>query len=126
MGEYSELFFRCNLNPNLDIKTLLVIENLLKIKEAQTVEIPNHEFFNTQRFDYALIGSSAYHVTGESYLKLRKEEINLFVHSSLKNYEGEFEKFIDWIEPYLEDHGLLGWILSPNESNPRLIYTKEE
>lgn len=133
MGEYSELLFRARLKHTIDEETLNTIRYLLNLEDVPiNYDWPKHKFFKTTRFRHALIGSSAYHITCRSELQEHIIEVtkykyyDLFINSSLNNYDEEFETFINWIEPYISGYkgDLLGWILDYNCANPKLIYKK--
>ena len=46
----------------------------------------------------------------------------LNVRCNLKNYHEEIEKFMNWLCPYIETEGFLGYMRYEECDNPTLIY----
>lgn len=47
---------------------------------------------------------------------------NLTVNANCKNYGNEYQKFLDYIQPYIDEEGFLGFIRYEESENPTLIY----
>ena len=50
----------------------------------------------------------------------------MMLHSSIKNYSGEFEQFVDWISPFLEETPgmFVGYTLFEEGDKPKLHFVK--
>ena len=46
----------------------------------------------------------------------------MLVDSDLKNYHGEIEAFIKWIEPLSSTYGFVGYYQYEEDEEPTLIY----
>lgn len=106
MGMYTEIYFCAELKelPEDVEKTIFwLIEN--EYCDGKKPDfLPSHEFFTSERFDFLLIGTSCYFPEVEKVIFKKCEytkKYTLFFKSSIKNYDGEIEKFLDWIEPYI-------------------------
>lgn len=92
-----------------------------------------HPFFQTPRWYHLFWCSSAYFTTrgnsefnkwtGQSY-----DHPTLFIHTSLKNYDDEIGKFIDWIAPYVDDYTgtMVGYHRYEENQLPTLIFVDGE
>jgi hypothetical protein len=106
MGYYTELKFSAQLRPDTELFSLL--ESLSKDemfekltgKElpalsavANTPNLPiNHEFGKTHRWDQMLNSNT---------MKLNVSRKTLKVNCEIKAYEDDYEKFIDWLKPFI-------------------------
>jgi hypothetical protein len=50
---------------------------------------------------------------------------HLNVRSNLKNYDSEIENFLDFISPYVETDGFIGYMRYEESDEPALIYIKD-
>ena len=50
----------------------------------------------------------------------------VFSRSDLKNYGGEIAKFLDWVDPYVDElpGKCIGWTWYEEEDQPTLIFKK--
>lgn len=131
MGMYTEVFFR----EEITNEAARVVE---AIRQGVTPEggYPDHELFRTSRFSMLFGGGSAY-FPGESEYRLTpavEDEYArygpdadqwsiLSLRTSLKNYDGEIEKFFDWIGPHTraDAGGFLGYSLYEEDDTPTLF-----
>ncbi|MCG7607144.1 hypothetical protein [Mycobacterium sp. CnD-18-1] len=107
MGMYTEVHFRGKIKdgPVADwLNTQINGED-----DWLQVGFNDHEFFALPRWKSIFIGGGAVYQysTTPKYRPARAsyEDNWLALHSSLKNYGGEFESFIDWIAPHLDMYG---------------------
>lgn len=131
MGMYTELVLKCSIMEDVPDDVRLVLRHLFK-QGAKPFNLPDHEFFKCPRWDFIGSGSSFYHHpqalthywTGHGDADNRGG--NLFSRSDLKNYDGEIEKFIDWLMPYIdeEEGQCIGWSWYEEETEPTLLYKK--
>ena len=86
---------------------------------------PNHPLFETDRWRM-LFTSDSYYFDGITNSVLDYDGIAeayyLTVHSNLKNYDDEINKFLDFIRPYLDTKGFLGYYRYEEDEDPVLIY----
>jgi hypothetical protein len=117
MGYYTEFKFKAKLSNDIpeNILDLLnkiisgeVLEDLYQQKTGKELpgmmsvnDIPNlpieHEFGKCPRWNM-LFNSNPFNPENIKSSKL--EENELTIHTEFKNYDGEIEKFIDWIRPF--------------------------
>ena len=126
MGMYTEFFFRAELK--LDRATDQAVELLRNSGMVQPTLQAEHPFFHCSRWTMLLNGGSAYHPTRGFHLPFapKGDSPKLFIHSSFKNYEEEIEKFMDWIDPMVDEPAgtFLGYSLYEQDEQPTLYYKK--
>ena len=112
MGMYTELTLKVDLNEGLpeDVNRILrfLFDNSFDEDDDEMVtgkdfikkygELPDHEFFKSERWSSVGSCNSFYHVP-ETFNHYRRN--SLFSRSDLKNYDCEIEKFLDWLLPYI-------------------------
>lgn len=108
MGMYTELNFSAEIDYDkheeiIDVLTLMTDANYDR-DMGETFALPDHELFETSRWRHMLLGSS-YYFAAEPFCKLNEEHdsklVSLTVICSLKDYDNEIDKFLDWIRPYV-------------------------
>lgn len=125
MGMYTELVLKCEVRGDAPDLVKQVVRHLFNNEDAPA-ELPDHEFFSCQRWEWVGSGASAYHHP-EAVKSLVKydwsEDINIFSRSDLKDYDDEISKFIDWITPYVFASGetCIGWKWYEEDEKPTLI-----
>lgn len=134
MGMYTELIFGASLK-DLDTTAIKGIKWLLGDMNFPLNELPNDELFQDTECDNSGI------FTVSSYYFGVNEPINRFWHNdigndyrlslrfNLKNYDGEIEKFLRWIRPYISGgSGLRDFyaIVCYEEQDIPTIYYKDE
>ena len=130
MGMYTELNIAVRLK--LSDNALKVLEFMTGQSENEDFEQPFHPLFysGTDRWKYMLYCDSAYfpHTANSSLVADRygAEEDTLErvlnVRCDLKNYNDEIENFLDWIYPYSETGGFIGYMRYEEDEDPTLIY----
>ena len=124
MGMYTELVLKARVKHDLPADIEAVLQYLFNDAGAGEPLRPHHEFFQCSR--WAAIGScsSHYHIP---WATSRYAGGHIFSRSDLKNYEGEIDKFIDWISPYLETSNgdCIGWGWYEEDAAPTLLYKGE-
>jgi hypothetical protein len=102
MGMYTELHYNVELRKAVPAKVIEVLKYMLDNDEPCEGK-PNHPLFVTDRWPVMLRMSSAY-FPARTHSELFEEygQWHLGVRCNLKNYCGEIEKFIDWLDPYVE------------------------
>lgn len=122
MGMYTEL----NIALRLEKDTPKEIINALQYMLGEDAEVPfiNHPLFNTESWKVLLIKEISY-FPGDSFHLLSYNDklgYDLTVRSSIKNYDNEIELFLDFINPYIETEGFIGYMFCEQCDDPTLIY----
>ena len=124
MGMYTELVLAVEFRSD----TPAYVSDMLKIMidghgVSETILRPDHPLFKTDRWTYMLRCDSAC-FPGESYVKLDESGMftELTLRCNLKNYGSEIEWFLDFIKPYLQTNGYLGYMRYELYDYPTLIY----
>lgn len=101
MGMYTELIFGASLKKGTPTN---VIE-ALKYMTGETQEKPEDFPLPEGRCEWMFKNSSYYFGVSEPLKKMWFDEIGnswiLSTRSNIKNYEGEIETFLNWIEQYI-------------------------
>lgn len=104
MGYYTEINFGATLREDTPDEVTAVLSDLAN---GRRIRQPlDHPFFKTSRCEYLMVCSSAYFLFGEIPMPVfhfHHKCWTLAFRSSLKNYDGEIELFLDWIRPYIEE-----------------------
>ena len=105
MGMYTELICGCTLRkdtPKIFVDSMFWLLNNTQGKESPEITkfIDNYDLSRILFSDSYYFGAPSncifkYDKIGDNY--------ELSIRSNLKNYEGQIEKFLDYITPYVED-----------------------
>lgn len=125
MGMYTELILKVRVKDDIPFEVEAILQFLFN-RENQPNDLPDHPFFKCQR--WPLIGncSSFYHTP---FSLSKYTEGYIFSKSDLKNYDGEIEKFINWITPYLElyaESNCIGWKWYEEADTPTLLFVNHD
>lgn len=130
MGMYTALVLDARTIRN----TPKDVVEILKFMTAEGVDpepenLPDHPLFGHTRWRWMLRGNSAYFPI-EREPKFYKPFYGpeegawlLSVGCSLKNYDDEIAKFLDWLTPYTEDG--VGYWMYEEDSKPTIILIGE-
>lgn len=130
MGMYTELHFNVELKKDVPANVIDVLKDMLGVSDTHFVS-PDHEFFKTTRWK-TMFHSDSYYFNSDTHCTLRFDEVGesyyLCLRFNVKNYDGEIQKFISWIMPYLHalDGDFLGFHRYENNLEPTLIYYKPQ
>jgi hypothetical protein len=117
MGMYTELSLGVEFKKNLPEEFISIINFMVSGGEEEVFLIPerfkDHELFTTTtRWRWMLRSGGSYYFDRKPYLVWKRDEITksyfLSCATNIKNYEQEWEKFLDFICPYLDTEGYLG------------------
>lgn len=133
MGMYTELHYNVELNTEegVDdvIRTLryMTQDEEYPVAEDWILRTQSHELFHTNtRWQHMLRMDSYYFPHKPASRVYEDQGWYLNVRCNLKNYDNEIEKFVDWIDPFVELHGgtdrFLGFKRYESEHHPTLIY----
>ena len=126
MGMYTEFVFAAELSKHTPLNVLDILKYLTcdqDSKDIENIEIPDHPFFKTERWKVMASGASAY-FPGETHSSLlfNIHYYCLTIRSTIKDYDSEFELFLEWISPHIITHGFLGYMRCEEFNDPTLIY----
>ncbi len=123
---YTEIHFNSELKKDISQEILGILDYMLNLNK-ECPDLPEHEFFKCDRWRM-LFNCDSYSFDADTCSTLRFDDIAdayyLCIRSNLKNYDSEIEKFIDWIQPYLEkfEDDFLGFYRYEENEQPTLIY----
>ena len=130
MGMYTKISLDLKFKENLPlevVEALKVMVGEADINLYTHSDFPEHELFNTPRWDFMLLCSSFYH-TPFSFAKLNYSDISeqyyLTSSSDFKNYDNEVELFFDFIKDYVEE-GYLGYSLYEEDIVPTQYFLQD-
>lgn len=132
MGMHTEIYVKAVLKEDVNINVIDVLKYMLGMDniELEDLILPNHSLFTTNNWHYMLRSGSYYHVPYVVSLfeyNNISENYYLVVRSDFKNYQGEVEKFFDWISPHVEKDGdktFMGYSLYEEDDEPKLYYVE--
>ena len=132
MSMYTEIYVKVVLKEDVNINVIDVLKYMLGMDniELEDLILPNHSLFTTNNWHYMLRSGSYYHVPYVVSLfeyNNISENYYLVVRSDFKNYQGEVEKFFDWISPHVEKDGdktFIGYSLYEEDDEPKLYYVE--
>lgn len=124
MGMYTEFNAAMCFKKETPSGVIKIIQCLLGEEKWPEI-LPDHDFFKCERFCMTLTCGS-YYFPSISDSKMKRDHIDreyhLNIRSNLKNYDNEIEKFLDYIRPYIETEGFLGYMRYEDSEEPTLIY----
>jgi hypothetical protein len=122
MGMYTELHYNVELRSDVPAEVLAALRYMLDSDQPEAR--CDHPLFETDRWSVMLRMSSAYFPSRtHSELFNEYDRWHLGVRCNLKNYDGEIEKFIDWMDPYVDafEGDFLGFHRYEESDDPVLI-----
>lgn len=125
MGMYTELNIGVKICPTPTVEQKL---NYMLGEDTEDVYIEHPLFTDQTRWESMLLSDSYYFdYRSDSKLfidNLYPDEPMYFLNvlCNLKNYNEGIEKFMDWLCPYIETKGFLGYKRYEEDKNPTLIY----
>ena len=129
MGMYTELNIGVNLVPDTPENIINILNYMLSCSnDVIEPETTDHPLFSTERWSYMLVCDS-YYFDGRTDSSMVRDDISgeyeLNVRCNVKNYNDEIELFLDFIQPYLETNGFLGYTRYEEFDDPILIYNEK-
>ena len=125
MGMYTELNIGVNLAPDTPENVIAILKYMTGDETQLNFTTPNHPLFTTEQWEIMLCCRSCYFAGVEGSF-MEKDNIlgqwKLSIRCSLKNYDSEIQKFMDFIQPYLDTYGFLGYMRYEEYAYPTLIY----
>lgn len=109
MGMYTELNLAVRLNEDVPAAVVETLQTMFAGNGANVAQ-SEHALFHTDRWTWMLAsGGSYYFPTGPdaTHRTMKYDSISkawfLSFRTSIKNYDDEWELFLDWLGPYAED-----------------------
>ena len=125
MGMYTELYMGVSLKKDTPPKVVETIKAIIAGK-AGYEHRHDHAFFATDRWGWCLRSGGSYYFDAAPHARIFKDDIDghwrLTFGTNIKNYSEEWEKFIDWIRPFIETKGHLGHIRYEEQSMPTILF----
>lgn len=132
MGMYTEIIFGAELKRDTPKNIIDIIQKLVDGNEEEVEEIINHPFFFDERI-WFMNSAGAYFIdpypprfTYNEYTK----SWTLHFRTSIKNYSGTINKFLDWIKPYISygsgTNNFYAIVTNEQEKEPKIYYLIEE
>jgi hypothetical protein len=129
MGMYTELNIGIEFKketPKLVIETLLYMVG----QRTELAPRPDHELFQTDRWEWMLRSEGSYYFDHKPTLFFDQDNLtntwSLSFCTNLKNYCGEWEKFLNWISPYVDTHGYIGTYRYEEDRLPTLLIINDQ
>lgn len=129
MGMYTELNLGVALRPDTPDEILDLIHHMVCLYDEcdPDIKIPDHPLFLSPRWRYMLHSDSySFEFHAESSMKYDRirNGYTLNIRCSFKNYDNEIENFLDFIQPYLDEAGYMGYMRYEEYEDPTLIYNE--
>lgn len=133
MGMYTEFHFNARLKKDIPEYVINILKFMVgQLDDKQDHEIKelekqgNHELFKTDRWTI-MLNCSSYYFGMITNSQIRFDDISkgytLSIRTNFKDYGDEVDKFIDWIDPFLDEYDeLLGFYRYEESKYPTLIY----
>lgn len=129
MGMYTELNIGVNFRASTPNNIIKILDYMLGNNDNDNIELTNHPLFSTERWRY-MLRCDSYYFDGRTDSSMEYDDIGsnyqLNVRCNLKNYNNEISLFLDFIQPYLDTYGFLGYIRYEEYEDPMLIYNTEK
>ncbi len=124
MGMYTELCYNVRLKEDTPEKVIKTLFYLIGKGDSLNTDTA---FINlTDRIRY-MLQCDSYYFDADTYSSLRYDDIvetyYFNVHCNLKNYDDEIDKFVDWLDPWVDAFAgdFLGFSRYEENQEPKII-----
>lgn len=127
MGMYTELHYNVRLREDVPAEVIETLKYMTSDRKAPHAML--HPLFETGRWEH-MLRCDSYYFAADTHSTLRFDKIAnqwfLCIRCNLKNYGDEIEKFIDWIDPYVDVQpgDFLGFSRYETSEDPVIIRKK--
>ena len=132
MGMYTEFVCAVKLEKNVDENVVVILDSMVNNRNWELTQniidenFEDEEFFKCDRWKW-LFTSDSYYFNGITNTIFKLDDISktyfLTIRSNLKNYDGEIDKFLKWIKPYITRYDdFIGYKQYEEIDEPDLIY----
>lgn len=106
MGMYTALHYNVELKRDVPDEVVALLRYMTGEEGVPEPEaLPDHPLFGNTRWRH-MLQCDSYYFRMETHSAVRYDRIArswfLHVQSNLKNYSGEIEDFVDWMDPYVQ------------------------
>ncbi len=133
MGYYTELIFGASFKKDVPEEVIAIIKALIEGKAEEIVNLPDHPFFECEWWPELLACSSEYFGVNKALGKMWQDSHGgwrVSTRSSVTDYGGQIEDFLDWIKPYLKagsgEREIYAIVIEEGLSFPRIYTLKEQ
>lgn len=127
MGMYTEINVCFDLYRDTSKEVIDILHSLIDRTDKPDV-LPGHKFFKCDRW-YMVACCDSYYFDGSTNSKMIFDAISktwkVNIRANLKNYDSEIEHFLDWLVPYIETEGFIGYTRYEEYENPTLVYIED-
>jgi len=134
MGMYTALSLGVELNITRDSQVAKLLSYMVgDAEEAPKLALldydeanQSHPFFSCSRWNF-MLRCDSYYFDWDTRFVLRWDTIaeSYFLTGvcNLKNYSGEIQQFLDWLNPYIHDssQGFIGWTMYEEDWMPTIL-----
>jgi len=127
MGMYTELNIGVRFKRDTPDSIINAISYMID-NDAPREFPEEHEIFGTDKWEWMLRSAGSYYFASQPTRVWCYDEITeayfLSVCTNIKNYNGEWEKFLYFIAPYVETEGYIGTYRYEESEHPELLYNE--
>jgi hypothetical protein len=119
MGMFTEFVLNVTIKKDTPTDVLYILDNWERGHGF------NHELFDTDHWSSIGRSDSYYFPVRRRFDFIHDRILNghwLNISGSFKNYDNEIEKFLNWINPYVDRGGFAGYYRYEEDRYPTLIY----
>lgn len=122
MSMYTELVLACELKQKTPTKVIKTLGYMTRTEDYPFNKPPEHPFFQIEGWIDILLSYSSEHKINFFHYDHITETYQLNIRASIKNYNQEYEHFLDWLAPSSETEGFVGYMICEVDDDPILIY----
>jgi len=130
MGMYTELIFGASLKKSTPENIIHDIQQIVDWRDEKIDEMTLKTDISENTLQRVFCSSSFYFGVHTSLVYFRNEdgEKILSIRTNCKNYNGEIQEFLEWIEPYVEygsgTKDMYAIVTYEEDSEPTIYYKK--
>ncbi len=130
MGMYTELYLGIDLKPETPPRVIEILKAMIDLTAENMTDLPEHPFFKTERWHWCLKSGGSYYFDAQPHCLFEYDDITKGWHltfgTNIKNYTREWESFVDWIAPWInEEDGHIGHYRYEEDDMPTLLYARK-
>jgi hypothetical protein len=123
MGMYTQLTLFVKFKSDAPKEFINTIGAIVDGKSAAVAKYaPDHPLFSTERWAWMLNSAGSFYFDAEPVTVWRHEKIGnqwcLTMVRDIKNYSGEWQRFIDYIAPFIDTQGYIGHYWYEEDERP--------
>lgn len=119
MGFYTQLHLDVELKKDTPQEIITILQDMVK----------GNSLYWENRLNWCF-KSSSYYFNNYSHSNIWFDEISsqykLFVHCDFKNYDNEIEILLEWLKPYIDTKGMIGYVRYEEDIEPTILYNVRE